>query len=723
MGFRRQLYPILICLTKNCRYVVFSLCNSAPFEYNVIAEKEGDNIVYQLLGAHVNTTLNGLEQVLAQWKPPLVVVLDHSDLWHRFKATSPSTVLVGRLVEPLEANFNEPTLDPEAAARRHCDKVLPFAERMGRSYTYWQGFNEPVIQSFEAMRRLADFEVERARIMDSHGFRVVVGSFSVGNPSRLAWWRSFLPALEVARQLKGALALHEYAWPTLDRESPWYLLRHRKVYYGEPEHDWEGLPAHLRTLPLAITECGLDGLIERGDLPRGWKTLYGQDPDRYLQQLAWYDAELAKDRYVIGAALYCCCQADDPNWAAYNIWPGVVQALARQARPVYRLEHPIAPDEPPIKPQVPPSAPPSRLRPSQTPNPGETPGVQPSPVLPPPASKPQAPPGVQPPPTQSALPSNPPRRAMRPGPHAQRPLPLPLSMGSSGRVQEPNPQRISFLSSSAPAASAPFSVPQVGQAMLAQALKRLDRVLALSRAGFTPAPETEAQGGTAVDKPRVLDQQGQELEWDWLVANLGAVTVERAEPVKDTKQIYRLLRVQAVEGPAALVVHVAGEDGNPREGVTVVRHWADAPVLPAWPAPASRWHDRGVYGRTDVRGNLGFGLGTADQYSLPNGGPSAVWLADPAGPSDLIAGLGMVQGTDHRHLDLFWLLEAAPERVPVPPASPPAAPNEAPPAPLPPSPPLAEDQWALLIKRLDAIIDVLEQRVGPEEPGEGTGLA
>ncbi len=292
---------------------------------------------YSLLGAHINTTVGGLPELIKDWKPPLVVLLDHSDVWHSVKEESPNTVFVGRVVVESEPDFGSPTLDPLHAARDHCDKVLPWAERMGKTYDFWQGVNEPIISSAEAMKRCADFDAERARIMASHGFRVVVGSFSVGNPD-LKYWKEFLPALEAARQYNGALALHEYAWPTLDHDWPWYLLRHRKVYDGEPDHNWEGLPSHLKTLPLLITECGLDGLIEKSP-PRGWRVLYSVA--QYLKQLAWYDAELQKDPYVVGAALYCCA-TPDPQWQSYDLWPDLAKALAQQATPIYRL----APSQP-----------------------------------------------------------------------------------------------------------------------------------------------------------------------------------------------------------------------------------------------------------------------------------------------------------------------------------------------------------------------------------------
>ena len=305
---------------------------------------------YSLLGAHINSTVSNLPETIRDWKPPLVVILDHSDVWHQVKAASPQSIFVGRLVLPSEPDFNDPYLNPVRAARDHCAKVLPWAERMGDTYDFWQGVNEPIINSPEAMARYAAFDAERARFMAEHGFRVTVGTFSVGNPN-LAYWQEYLPALEAALQYGGALALHEYAWPTLDHEWEWYLLRHRKVYFGEPDHGWSGLPDHLKTLPLLITECGLDGLITQGHPPRGWKVLYGDNPGEYLRQLAWYDDELIKDSYVVGAAIYCLATPDS-QWKSYDIWPEPARTLAARATPIYRWGN-IKPPETPEEPELP----------------------------------------------------------------------------------------------------------------------------------------------------------------------------------------------------------------------------------------------------------------------------------------------------------------------------------------------------------------------------------
>jgi hypothetical protein len=306
-------------------------------------------LAYSLLGAHVNSTVSGLPETIKKWRPPLVVLLDHSDVWHGVKAESPDTIFVGRVYLDSEPDFNNPSLDPLKAAGDHCDKILPWAKRMGETYSFWQGVNEPVINSAESMRRYAAFDAERLRILDGHGFRGVVGSFSVGNP-QLAYWRGFLPALEAALQYQGALALHEYAWPTLDHGWQWYLLRHRKVYEGEPDHHWEGFPDHLKPLPLLITECGLDGLIEKGEPPRGWRVLHGEDPAEYLRQLSWYNAELLQDPYVVGAAIYCAA-TPDARWKSYDIWPEPASTIAQQAAPIYRLSR--APSTTPTGPMEP----------------------------------------------------------------------------------------------------------------------------------------------------------------------------------------------------------------------------------------------------------------------------------------------------------------------------------------------------------------------------------
>ncbi len=199
-----------------------------------------------------------------------------------------------------------------------------------------------------------------------------------------------------------------------------------------------------------------------------------------------------------------------------------------------------------------------------------------------------------------------------------------------------------------------------------------------------------------MENPKVFDQQGQERDWAWLTANFGPIQVQRAQV--EAGKVYRLVKLQDAEGPAVQVVNVADRAGKPLAGVRVVRYWPNAPQLPDWPPPVSRWRSQGVFGQTNANGDIGYGLGHGDYYFAPDVGVSAVWVADPTGPSDLITGLGMLGGTEHRHLDVYYRLVEA-QAQPKPPE----------PAPVE----LPDEQWRDLLAKLDRIISMLEREVGP----------
>jgi hypothetical protein len=101
------------------------------------------------------------------------------------------------------------------------------------------------------------------------------------------------------------------------------------------------------------------------------------------------------------------------------------------------------------------------------------------------------------------------------------------------------------------------------------------------------------------------------------------------------------------------VAWVRHADGTPSAGTTVVRYWPDAdPLDPA--LYGCNGLMQGVYGETKDTGEIGFGMGSGDYYWPPDGGVSAIWVGRM--PSDCITGLGMVGGTNHRHLDSVFRL-------------------------------------------------------------------
>ncbi len=266
------------------------------------------------------------------------------------KAKSPTTLIVGRALLP---QLDLSRADPATEARRAVEAVLPLAldnRRVGL-VDAWEGFNEPTPSDEDQMRRLADLESERARLLAENGLRAVVGNFGTGMPP-LEWWPAFRPALEVARSNQGFLGLHEYSAPTLwyrstrapldfgahPADEGWLTLRYRKVYRQLL------VPWGLQ-LPLLITECGVDGQV--GDRPGpsglGWKDFagyweqLGMGPDaagNYVEQLAWYDSELQLDEYVAGAAVFAMTGFEE--WASYEL-RGEAAAILRQ----YLSVHPV----------------------------------------------------------------------------------------------------------------------------------------------------------------------------------------------------------------------------------------------------------------------------------------------------------------------------------------------------------------------------------------------
>ena len=211
-------------------------------------------------------------------------------------------------------------------ARRFVEELLPIAGDPARQrwFDAWEAYNEPVPADGAAMRRLADFEAERTRLLAGAGIRSVIGNFGTGHPP-LEMWGDFLPAVQAVQEHNGFLGLHEYSAPTMqfnvEGDEGWLTLRYRKVYR-------QILAPQGLVVPLLITECGIDGMVANRPGPpgKGWRDFVaywaeigmGEDgPGNYIEQLAWYDAELQRDEYVKGAAIFAA--AASPGWETYEI--------------------------------------------------------------------------------------------------------------------------------------------------------------------------------------------------------------------------------------------------------------------------------------------------------------------------------------------------------------------------------------------------------------------
>ncbi len=262
----------------------------------------------------------------------------------QIKQTAPQTQIVARLPDNVDQIELSKLFDPIAAARAYVEqRIVPYAEDPQRRpyIDAWQGYNEPVAGNVDEMKRLADFEAERVRLLAARGIRSIIGNFGAGQPTGdppLALWEHFLPAIQAAKENNGWLGLHEYSAPTIynlsTRENQgrypgvatgdtgWLTLRYRQVYNQILK------PANL-AIPLVFTELGVDGLVGNHDGPpdgKGWQDfqeywaqngfgLWG--PGAYIEQLVWFDNAMRQDEYVLCGCIYA--MAASSGWESYDI--------------------------------------------------------------------------------------------------------------------------------------------------------------------------------------------------------------------------------------------------------------------------------------------------------------------------------------------------------------------------------------------------------------------
>lgn len=166
--------------------------------------------------------------------------------------------------------------------------------------------------------------------------------------------------------------------------------------------------------------------------------------------------------------------------------------------------------------------------------------------------------------------------------------------------------------------------------------------------------------------PKVFDVSGTERDMAWLREKYGNVTFLDAGDGRK----FALIRVDETEGNALIKVLVLDEKGLPQVSQPVANHWPDK-TLPDLRGGDIKtlWHDRACVQNTDVNGLTGFGLGSGSFIrDLSIGGPHTLWILSPSLPSDGLAGVGMLGGTNHMGplFLTFQIVDEAPQ--PPPPA-------------------------------------------------------
>jgi len=291
------------------------------------------------LGLHVTANSSpSIMQFVRDAQPAVMVLIGDPSMAADVKAESPETVVLARFLEQDQSITGDPVARARAFVESNAERYATFP-----AVDYWLGWNEPVIDGVADMEWFTAFESERVRAMAELGLKVAVGNFSAGCPEPDEF-QAFMPALAVAKEHGGILALHEYSAPTmqsavgsgvpgLDAQASGGSLTLRYRYWYD--HYLRGSDL---VLPLVITEAGIDGGVLphelEGDAPMGWRD-FAEDhltvpstaaTEWYVNQLSWYDDELRRDPHVLGFAIFNAGDSSG-DWESYDV-TGILPRLA-----------------------------------------------------------------------------------------------------------------------------------------------------------------------------------------------------------------------------------------------------------------------------------------------------------------------------------------------------------------------------------------------------------
>ncbi|MDT8307509.1 MAG: hypothetical protein RRC07_16370 [Anaerolineae bacterium] len=280
------------------------------------------------LGLHVirNNDPN-IMNFVRQAQPAVMKAVDDVGFLTEVKEASPRTITIGRI----NASGPHYEQNPEQAARDFVTSQLE-QYRLNPGVDYWEGYNEPD-PNHDGMVWYSRFEQERVKALAEYGFRAAIGGFATGVPE-FDEFELFTAAIWVAKEHRGILSLHEYSAPVMtygfganlpemapDPNRGALTFRYRWFYE-------EMLIPFGLDIPLVISEAGIDGIIGHRPGPSGlgWRDFgrywveqgIGESPEQaYINQLAWYDAGVRADGYVIGFTVFTA--GGFGQWESYNV--------------------------------------------------------------------------------------------------------------------------------------------------------------------------------------------------------------------------------------------------------------------------------------------------------------------------------------------------------------------------------------------------------------------
>ena len=139
------------------------------------------------------------------------------------------------------------------------------------------------------------------------------------------------------------------------------------------------------------------------------------------------------------------------------------------------------------------------------------------------------------------------------------------------------------------------------------------------------------------------------LKW---LKDIYGIQLARAPAAEVSKagKVYRLVEYAEREGPVAIEVWVVGETGAKLANTTVTFCY---PVVKGSGTSLTCSANK-VAVKVKAQGHADFTMTGSGYTKCGQPGPYAAWIDEPGVPSDKVLGLGMLGGTNHRHVNLLF---------------------------------------------------------------------
>lgn len=255
-------------------------------ELNPIGESTVNKIGMHMQDGNDEALLTAIAQI----KAPVNKTMNLSVDWcMRIKQASPTSLLVGRAYVDNQYRYKT---DPAGLIQEMLDKYSPAIAYLDVIEVTNEAVNNlstaedvAAFDTFQAM--FAEAAWERWQDINIGLFCLPTGNFGWPGEWKIA---DFPKSLALPRD-KVYFCFHEYSWYTWDWESPARCLRYRTLM--------DGIVGNA-----IITECGMTHAVVQDEKDIGWQT--GIDRNVYITGMKWYNDELAKDDYIIGATVFNC---------------------------------------------------------------------------------------------------------------------------------------------------------------------------------------------------------------------------------------------------------------------------------------------------------------------------------------------------------------------------------------------------------------------------------